>query len=138
MTQNNHKCRAVVGHCIDWRFRIALNRWLEERFPEGWDIIALAGAVKPLIENGEINNTVLKQLQLADKLHAPEKIVLIQHEDCGAYGGSAAFSGPDVEREHQKGQLKIAVELLQKYFSVDRIETHFIHLDGTIETFELR
>jgi carbonic anhydrase len=138
MTQNNHSCPAVVVHCMDWRFRIFLNHWLEERFPEGWDTIALAGAVKPLIEDGAIDNMELKQLQLADKLHAPGKIVLIQHEDCGAYGGSVAFSGPEAEREYQRGQLKIAVELLQEYFPAARIETHFIHLDGTIETFELR
>jgi hypothetical protein len=57
--------------------------------------------------------------------------VLIQHEDCGAYGGSKAFNTPQQEVEHQKKELQKAAALLNQQF-FQPVEKYLIRLSGEI------
>ena len=128
---NNHvSCPAVVVYCIDFRFRGFLNRYFDERFPKGYDLISLAGGIKSLIEDGTVDNFELTQLQLSDHLHHPQVIVLVQHEDCGAYGGSKQFQSPEQELEFQRKQLETARTLLHGHFPEQHIEIWCIRLSG--------
>ncbi|MDO8474351.1 MAG: hypothetical protein Q7S62_02305 [bacterium] len=129
MTQHV-QCPAVVVHCMDFRFRGFLNRHFDERFPEGYDLVSLAGGIKSLIEDGQIDNFELRQLQLSDRLHHPSVIVLVQHEDCGAYGGSKGFQEADQELNFQGQELAKAKILLQEQLPNHKIETYFIRLSG--------
>lgn len=127
-----HICEGVVLHCIDFRFRKILNDYLSSRFPNGYDLISVAGGVKPLLaDNGE-NNFVLEQFKVSNRLHRPEKIILIQHEDCGAYGGSATFGDFDAEQNFQKAELEKAEEFLKRHFSRQNIEKYLFCLSGEI------
>jgi len=125
--QEKHTCKALVLHCIDFRFQEQISEFLEKKFPQSYDRVALAGGVKELLENGERSIT-LKNLEISSQLHQPKTIVLIQHEDCGAYGGSKAFTTFKEEAEHQKRELQKAAVLLKDHFPQDQIETHFIRL----------
>ena len=122
-----HSCKALVLHCIDFRFQEQISEFLEKKFPQSYDRVALAGGVKELLENGERSIT-LKNLEISSQLHQPKTIVLIQHEDCGAYGGSGAFRSSAKELEHQRQELQKATALLKQHFLVGQIETHFIRL----------
>lgn len=126
-----HICGAVVVHCIDFRFRKKLNEYLMSRFPEGYDLISVAGGVKRLVADSPEDNFVLEQLEISHKLHEPKVIVLIQHEDCGAYGGSKAFAGFEKEKEFQKLELDKAETILKQQFS-QNIEKYLIQLSGEI------
>lgn len=133
MTDNNHAfCPAVVVHCMDFRFRNPLNRYFGTRFPDGYDLVSLAGGIKSLIEDDKIDNFELAQLRLSDRLHHPPVIVLVQHEDCGAYGGSKAFGSFQEELEHHRLELQKAAALLNEHFPEDKIETNFIRLSGEL------
>ena len=127
-----HKCQAVAVHCIDFRLQKQITEFLESKFLRGYDRIALAGGTKDLLENGE-NSIIFKNLQISFHLHQPKTIVLIQHEDCGAYGGSKAFKGLAAEHSFQKEQLQKAYDLLQKHFSQD-IEQYLVLLSGRFES----
>lgn len=129
--QEQHTCEAVVLHCIDFRFRKALSPYLMSRFPEGYDVISVAGAAKQLVADDLAHNFVLEQLRVSDRLHSPKTMVLIQHEDCGAYGGSKALGDIGVEQNFQKAQLESAEQLLKQYFP-QHIEKHFVRLSGEI------
>lgn len=124
-------CEAVVLHCIDFRLRKALYEFLMKRFPEGYDLVSVAGSVKRLLQDGPDNNFVLEQLQISDRLHRPQTIVLISHEDCGAYGGSKAFEDSAAEEKFHREELQKAKELLKTHFS-QNIETHFARFSGEI------
>ena len=102
---------------------------METKFPNGYDLISVAGGVKRLASDPLENNFVLEQLKISDRLHKPEVIVLIQHEDCGAYGGSKAFGDFSKEWELQKSELEKAEHILKKEFS-QTIEKYFAKLSG--------
>jgi len=133
-TQNQHTCEAVVLHCIDFRFRNMLNEYLQKRFPGGYDLVSLAGSVKRLAADSLENNFVLDQIRVSNKLHEPKVIVLIQHEDCGAYGGSKAFSNFEEELNFQKSELEKAEQILKKEFP-QTIEKYLARLSGEIVPF---
>ncbi len=130
--ENLHTCEAVVIHCIDFRFRKILNEYLMRRFPEGYDLISVAGGVKRLLEDPVENNFVLEQLQISHRLHSSKTIVLIQHEDCGAYGGSKEFENLAREQQFQQEQLAKARAFLKERFSECDIETSLVFLSGEI------
>lgn len=126
-----HTCKAVVVHCIDFRFQKTIQELLETKFPSGFDRIALAGGVQELLEEQE-ESIIFKNLQLSLQLHHPNTIILIQHEDCGAYGGSKMFKGLEDEAVFQEQELKKAKTLLKQHFPQLRAETYFIRLSGDI------
>ena len=128
---NNHICEAVVLQCIDFRFRKTLYEFLMRRFPDGYDLVSVAGSVKRLLQDGPDNNFVLEQLQISDRLHNPQTMVLIQHEDCGAYGGTKAFQNSAAEEKFHREELQRSKELLKTHFSKN-VETYFAWLSGKI------
>lgn len=117
-----HNCKGFIVHCIDFRFRKMLSEYLFSRFSNSYDLVSIAGGVK----NSQF---VLEQIKISNALHAPETIVLIQHEDCGAYGGSNAFGNFEKELEVQKIELAKAEALLKQQFS-QQVEKYFIRLSG--------
>ena len=123
-----HSCKALVLHCIDFRFRKALGEFLNSKFGDSYDLVSVAGGVKRLISDPLENNFIVEQLKISNVLHKPNTIVLIQHEDCGAYGGSRSFKTFEDEFDHQKQELHKAAVLLKERFPEGQIETHFIRL----------
>jgi hypothetical protein len=50
-------------------------------------------------------------------LHHAARIVIVNHADCGAYGGSKEFKGDDeAEQKFHEVQLKSAKEKILKYY----------------------
>lgn len=127
--ENNHACSAVVVHCIDWRFRNLLTKLLSERFPDGYDLISVAGGVKD-------KDFVVEQVSISYRLHKPQCIVLIQHEDCGAYGGRQALKDGQAEIECHERELGLIIPILEQKFPEARIASGFIFLDGSLKMFK--
>lgn len=126
-----HTCKALVLHCIDFRFRKKLIEFLNSKFGDSYDLVSVAGGVKRLISDPRGKNFVLEQLEISNKLHQPKLIVLIQHEDCGAYGGSKTFENSAKEQEFQNTELEKAEALLKQQFS-QPVEKYFIRLSEEI------
>lgn len=126
-----HHCKALVIQCIDFRFRKSLAEFLESRFEDSYDLVSVAGGVKRLVSDPLDNNFILEQIKISDTLHKPEVILLIQHEDCGAYGGSAALGDFSREQETHKQELGKAEALLREQFS-QPVEKHLARLSGEI------
>jgi len=113
-------CDGLVVHCMDYRLQKFLGPWVMARFgPDNFDIVSLAGGV----HDYEI---VLKYVELGVKAHSIKQVVLINHEDCRAYGrdGTLKRHRADLlEAEHKIGAL----------FAGLAVETFYLHLDGTFE-----
>ena len=108
---------AVIVHCIDFRLQAHLNRWLDENVGTGnFDRVALAGGVREF-------ETVFKQIQTAERLHEVKHIILVNHEDCGAYGAEGTF-------ERHNADLHVARERIRRVYPDLRIKTLFLYLDG--------
>jgi carbonic anhydrase len=118
---SQHNCTTVVLHCIDWRLAEGdLDQVLEAAnlAPKGFDRITLAGAVKNLTspEHERDRALALKQIELSRKLHGVTRVVLVNHQDCGAYGGSSAFTSQAEELVSHEQELKQAAAIVAETF----------------------
>lgn len=117
---NDHHCEALIVTCIDYRLQEAINKWIAENFaPKTFDRVALAGGVFDL-------EYVLKQVEISKRLHHIKKVILINHEDCGAYGESGTHEKHIMDLEKAKQQI-------ENLHGDLNIETYYLHLDGTFE-----
>lgn len=127
----SHTCSALILHCMDFRFGSALKQWMEKRrLLNDCDMVALAGAAKNLVnpasQEGQI---VLNQLNISVRLHTIQKVILMNHLDCGAYGGRAAFDSDEAERQQHEGDLAKAAAVVQAKFSNLTIEQWIATID---------
>jgi carbonic anhydrase len=116
-------CDALVVHCMDYRLQKFLQPWITVRFGyDNFDIISLAGSVHDY-------EMVLKYVQLAVQIHSIDTVCLINHEDCRAYGR-------DGTHKRHRHDLLDTRDKLRVLFPQLRVETFFLHLDGTFEPIE--
>ncbi|MDD5147287.1 MAG: hypothetical protein PHV63_01885 [Candidatus Daviesbacteria bacterium] len=118
---NIHTCETIIVTCIDFRFQEYINNWIAENFaPKTYDRVAIAGGVFDL-------DYMLKQVDISRTLHHIKKVILINHEDCGAYGEEGTHEQHIQDLEEAKNQ----IEAFDKNL---KVETIYLHLDGTFET----
>jgi len=108
---------SIVLSCIDYRFWPDALSLLEQKFGE-FDLIELAGGSKSLASPSQKadKKAVLESIGVAVKLHGARQIVLTNHLDCGAYGGSKNFSSQSEEIKFHGGELKKAEQVIKKAF----------------------
>ncbi len=116
-----HHCPAVIFSCMDFRFRKELARFIEDKNEglgiEPFDDPKLPGAAKNINELDGDLGLATKSVDISCDLHRAETIVIANHQDCGAYGGSAKFNG-DVEAEqkfHEEELQKARVKVAKKF-----------------------
>lgn len=116
----NHKAESIIVTCIDFRLQEAINNWIAQNFaPKTFDRVSLAGGVKNL-------DQILTQIEIAKRLHHIKKVVLINHEDCGAYGEEGA------EEKHAQ-DLRDAKSKIKEQFPDLEVETYYLKLEGTFQ-----
>ena len=102
---------------MDYRLQSYLNEWLALREPQdSCDRVALAGGVRELA-------TVMQQVTIAVDLHGIQKVALINHENCGAYGAEAGLQA------HRR-DLHLARREIHRHFPHLEIELYYLGLDG--------
>ena len=108
-----HYCKYFITHCLDFRLGKAIKDYLERNGLLGdCDTVSIAGGVKN-------RDLILEQLEISVNLHNVQEAVLINHTDCGAYGGSKAFGSSEEEYKFHVEELKKAKEMiLAKYPSL--------------------
>ena len=107
---SQHRCQAVVFRCIDFRLTPEFNQLLEQiGLPVGsYDLVSLAGGAKDLLSTNPAESELLfKQIEIAQRLHGVTEVVIVHHDNCGAYGI------PDRQEEE-----KIQVSDLEKIHSL--------------------
>ncbi len=113
----NHTCDALIVSCIDFRFQKHIRKWLDENFGDKtFDYVGYAGGTKNLEE-------IMKQLDISVKLHNIHHVVLMHHENCGAYGDE---STPE---RHAADLLKAKKMISEKYPKL-KVDLFYILLDG--------
>ncbi len=74
---------------------------------------------------------MLKQIELSIKLHHTPRVILMNHSDCGAYGGTKGFHD-DVDEEfsaHNK-ELETAKKIIKKRFPKIKVDIIFVNFMG--------
>lgn len=120
---NPLRCEALVLTCKDWRFQRFFDRWIADNLGYGnYDRVAFAGGVLSW-------DILMSQVETAKRLHDIERVVLINHEDCGAYGTAGTLERHTADLRHARRTIESALPDL-------RVELYFAHLDGTFERIE--
>lgn len=130
-----HKAKALILHCIDFRFQSALQKFLLDKGLTGAvDVVSIAGAAKnyarPTSESDR--EFLMRQIDISVKLHEIEKVLIVNHQDCGAYGGSAAFPNFAHEEEAYKQDMKALKEAVLLKYPHLSVEFYIALLNGGI------
>lgn len=115
-----HQCNAVVVTCIDFRFQPYIDKWLGKNFQPGdYDRIALAGGIKNL-------DAIMEQIAISRRLHHINRGVLINHEDCGAYGEEGTVE------KHTRDLQNAAARIKEQYPDLE-VVSYYLLLNGNFE-----
>ena len=116
----SHIADAIVITCIDFRFQEYIDNWLQKEFKKyTFDRVGLAGGIFDFY-------TVLKQVEISNRLHSIKKVVLINHEDCGAYGKEGTF-------KRHKSDLEEAERKIEAIFPHLDVATFYLTLKGEFQ-----
>lgn len=129
---------ALVLNCMDHRLIRAVAKYLDSRGLTGrYDQISLAGGAIGVMagETEPWAETFWAHVKLARKLHGINKIIVIDHRDCGA---CKAFIGNDCAENRESELLvhlsrmkALADEVHAREPGLD-VELLFMDLDGTV------
>ncbi len=133
LSNHHYVADAAIVWCYDNRFWKSFGKLLEKEKLKHFDPIVIAGGAKSLASPAKKSERefLLKQIELSIKLHRTPRVILMNHADCGAYGGLKTF-GNDVEKEfstHEK-ELGNAKKMIQKRFPKVRVDIIFVNFTG--------
>ncbi len=83
-----------------------------------WDLRTQQGVAKDLVPTvtGGQKQSLLDAINISRELHGVREVLLMNHEDCGAYGGAKAFPSWEDERAAHTRDLRAArQELLTRF-----------------------
>jgi len=113
-----HNCEAVVLTCIDFRFWRETLEFVEKELNlKDFDFPSLPGSAKAVNECISGEDLAMSCIGVPIDLHHARTVVIVNHEDCGAYGGSKKFEGDkDAEQAFHEAELRKAKAIiLEKY-----------------------
>ena len=119
----SHNCQAIVFRCMDFRIDpTVFTRLLANHGVCGgqFDLVSVAGAAKSFLEadNGFLTN----QIEISRCLHGIKKVVLVMHDNCGAYD----ILDPEEEDRTQSDDLIAVTRLLRVKFPDLAVETYIL------------
>lgn len=129
----NHSAKALVLHCIDFRFVHEIVHFMKNlELLNQYDDVSVAGAAKNLADPYDRHDRefVLRQIEIAKKLHAVEQVIVINHLDCGAYG-KGTFANADEERARHQRDLQVAKNVIERRFEGLHVTKILARIDDT-------
>ncbi|HEV7891586.1 MAG TPA: carbonic anhydrase [Pyrinomonadaceae bacterium] len=126
------KAEVLLLTCMDFRFFEQIARVMRNAGFEGkYDHVILAGAalgaVVPVKEHW--HKTFFDHLELAEKLHHVEAVIVLEHRDCGAYSPKGFGLLPDnpTPEEERRVHFEQVAKLKEKipshlFFEADLLE----------------
>jgi len=136
MKQLKLQCDVLILSCIDYRFPHLICDYLDARGLIGnYDIFTLPGASLGACcpEYPHWNETFEEVITLAMGLHSIKKIIILNHEECGAFQKLRGIpSKKSCEIDMHKDQVAITQAWLEKKFPQLGYEFLYINLAGEV------
>ncbi len=129
-----HQAKALVLSCIDFRFLESERSFLAlQHLNNQYDWTALAGASLALtgFPHTAEAEAFWDQLALSRQLHHIEKVIILDHQDCGAYASKIdpnLSQDPAREQQVHKDYLNRAYQKIQQRYPDLTVELYFITL----------
>jgi carbonic anhydrase len=135
--RERYSCDAAIVGCFDNRFELGFRKFLKRNGIVNTDLIKIAGGAKTLASpKQESDRTfLLDQLRTSMRLHDTERVILMVHSDCGAYGGLDGGFGGDTHAEARtmKQELNCAADWLRRQIPGLRVDRYFVDFEGVWE-----
>jgi len=132
-TSPNHGAKALVLRCMDYRFVTTLGEHLVELgLKDQYDLVCVAGAAKNMVDPFDPKDPefIMRQIDIAKRLHHIEEVIIFNHLDCGAYG-KIFDSREDEVLRHETDLAKAKAMILEKFPDLKvRMVLAGIHPDG--------
>lgn len=123
---DTHRCDTILVMCMDFRFRKKTIRFVQEYLDiPAFDQLAVPGSVKTILER---RGTVKEALEVSAHLHDIDRFILVNHQDCGAYGGSGGFDDADAEQAFHEAQLREARDRINGYYPDKAVLMYYARL----------
>ncbi len=127
----SHTCKSLLMHCMDFRFGKAMKGFMEEHsMMDDADLVSIAGAAKNIV-NPETREFALKQIEISKSLHEMKEVDLMNHLDCGAYGGRKSFETDAAEYNKLTSDLKEARDIVKEKFPELAVKLWLAHIEET-------
>ena len=126
----SHTAKALVLHCIDYRFVHETVHFMKAQgLIDQYDDVGAAGAAKNLVDPMNPNDPdfILRQIEIAKKLHDIQEVVIVNHRDCGAYG-KGTFVNEQEEMERHTKDLKQAAAMITERVPGITVRTYLARL----------
>jgi carbonic anhydrase len=134
------KYKAMVLSCMDPRFQhIVYNHLKKKKLTGKYSAFTIAGAAVGVTHNKfkQWHKTFYDNLTTSIQLHKIEKIIVINHKDCGAAkiaNGKKVFNLTNEKKIHQESFTKIKKQI-KKRFPKLKVELNLISIDSKITKF---
>ncbi len=134
------KFKAMVLSCIDPRFQNLTYNYLKKKKLIGkYSAFTIAGAAVGVTNNKfkQWHKTFYDNLATSIQLHQIEKLIVINHKDCGAAkiaNGKKEFTSVNEKKIHKESFLKIKKQIKKKFPKL-KVELNLISLDSKIIKF---
>jgi carbonic anhydrase len=114
---------------MDFRFGKKMKEFMEQNNLLGdADLVSIAGAAKNIV-NPETQAFALRQVEISKDLHGMKQVILMNHTDCGAYGGKKAFGDEKAEYDKLTGDLKEAAQIVKAKWPEIETKMWLAHID---------
>ena len=130
----------MVLSCIDPRFQnLTYNHLKRKKLIGKYSAFTIAGAAVGVTHNKfkQWHKTFYDNLATSIQLHQIEKLIVINHKDCGAAkiaNGKKEFTPVNEKKIHQDSFLKIKKQIKKKFPNL-KVELNLISLDSKIIKF---
>ena len=134
------KYKAMVLSCMDPRFQTKVSNYLKRRkLNNKYSAFTIAGAAIGVTapKFKKWHTTFWENLNTSIKIHKIEKLIVINHKDCGAakiVNGKKEFSSQNEIKIHEKSFEKIKSNLKKKHPRL-KVELNLMSLNGRIDKF---
>ena len=134
------KYKAMVLSCMDPRFQHLVHYYLKKKKLFGkYSAFTIAGAAVGITHNKfkKWHKTFYDNLSTSIKLHQIEKLIVINHKDCGAakiVNGKKAFNITNEQKIHKESFSKLKKEI-KKRFPKLKVELNLMSLNSKITKF---
>ena len=134
------KYKAMVLSCMDPRFQTKVSNYLKRRKLIGkYSAFTIAGAAVGVTASKfkKWHTTFWENLNTSIKIHKIEKLIVINHKDCGAakiVNGKKEFTPHNETKIHENSFEKIKLNLKKKHPRL-KVELSLMSLNGRIDKF---
>jgi carbonic anhydrase len=134
------KYKAMVLSCMDPRFQTKVSNYLKRRkLNNKYSAFTIVGAAVGVTASKfkKWHTTFWENLNTSIKIHRIEKLIVINHKDCGAakiVNGRKEFTPQNEMKIHEYSFEKIKLNLKKKHPRL-KVELNLMSLNGRVDKF---